>query len=109
MCSRRGGAPARHEKHRANCQRPSPRPRKSEPTHRPHHTAAPLARLAALGAILALAACSESAPIHPFDSVGQINWTDTFQRVNQPGLLGAFIDRRPPAATIRASGPYPGP
>lgn len=24
-------------------------------------------------------------------------------------MLGAFIDRRPPAVTIRASGPYPGP
>lgn len=79
------------------------------PNHRPHHTAAPLGGLAALGAILALAACSESSPIHPFDSVGQTNWTEEFQRINQPGLLGTFIDRRPPAVTIRASGPYPGP
>jgi hypothetical protein len=79
------------------------------PNQRLHHTAAPLARLAALGAILALAACSESSPIHPFDSAGQTNWTEEFQRINQPGLLGAFIDRRPPAVTIRASGPYPGP
>jgi len=74
-----------------------------------HHTAAQLGGLAALGAILTLAACSESSPIHPFDSAGQVNWTQEFQRVNQPGLLGAFIDRRPPAVTIRASGPYAGP
>jgi hypothetical protein len=79
------------------------------PNRRLHHTAAPLGGLAALGAILALAACSESSPIHPFDSAGQVNWTEEFQRINQPGLLGAFIDRRPPAVTIRASGPYPGP
>lgn len=56
-----------------------------------------------------LAACSDAEQIHPFDSLAQVDWSDQYQRFNQPGLLGALIDRPPPAVTIRASGPFPGP
>ena len=56
-----------------------------------------------------LAACSNAEQIHPFDSLSQVDWSGEYQRLNQPGPLGALIDRRPPAVTIRASGPYPGP
>ncbi len=56
-----------------------------------------------LGGGLALAACAQ------FDSLKQTDWSAQFDQLNQPGPLGALIDRKPPPVLIRTSGPYPGP
>jgi surface antigen len=80
--------------------------------HDRHHSATSVARLgalASLAAVLALGGCSDAETIHPFDSLNKIDWSGEFEHYNQPGLLGALIDRPAPAVSIRASGPYPGP
>jgi len=77
--------------------------------HHHHHSAASAAALATLAAILMLSGCSDADSVHPFDSLNRIDWSAEFERYNQPGLLGALIDRPAPPVSIRASGPYPGP
>lgn len=71
--------------------------------------ASPLCAALALAGLLGLAGCTQAENIHPFASLSKIDPLGALQRLNQPGLLGSLIDRKPPPVTLRASGPYPGP
>jgi surface antigen len=63
----------------------------------------------ALVCAAALAGCTQFENIHPFDGLSKVDWSAKWHRIDQPGPLGALIDRKPPAVAIRATSPYPGP
>ncbi len=67
------------------------------------------AALIALICASALAGCSQFENIHPFDGLSKIDWSATWERINQPAPLGALINRKPPPVAIRSTSPYPGP
>jgi surface antigen len=77
--------------------------------HGRHHSAASIARLLTLGTALTLAACGEYDSLKGMHSTDEIDWPAKVEQYSQPGPLGTLFNRKPPAVSIRNSGPYPGP
>lgn len=89
---------------------PSKNKAKSERArHGGHFNAASIARFLTLGTALALGACGEYQSLSAMSADEKIDWQAKLQQYSEPGPLGTFFNRRPPAISIRASGPYPGP
>jgi hypothetical protein len=103
------GARGRRGQSRGGEDRSEHKAKRETAQHDRHHSAASIARLLTLGATLTLAACGEYDSLKGITSTDQIDWPAKVEQYSQPGPLGTFFNRRPPAVSIRASGPYPGP
>jgi hypothetical protein len=103
------GAEGRHGQSRGGDDRSEHKAKRETAQHDRHHSPASIARLLTLGATLTLAACGEYDSVKGMNSTDQIDWPAKVEQYSQPGPLGTFFNRKPPAVSIRTSGPYPGP
>jgi len=103
------GARAWHGQSRRGDDQSEHKAKREMAQHDRHHSAASIARLLTLGAALTLAACGEYDSLKGIHSTDEIDWSAKVEQYSQPGPLGTLFNRKPPAVSIRTSGPYPGP